>query len=292
MLAAERIGLKSLPPDIARDWVTPDGRARIEILPKGDPNDGTAMRRFAQALVTVAPEATGIPIQLYQSERTVIRAFIEAGALAVVAIGIILWTALRRVGDVLLTLVPLLVAGLVTLELLVLFGMSLNFANVIALPLLLGVGVAFKIYYIMAWRSGADHGYRLRQPVAVAAAGLVEHGRTDGIGAVLHDGGGGVLPTGTDGTAAPPRHAAAAGNRSSRPSARSSGTGAREGAGAGRIAQPTARCKGVVTPSVLESGGHASFRAKRRTMSAGSRTRRDTTSRPDPPPGAVSGGNQ
>jgi len=154
ILAAERIGLKSLPPDIARDWVTPDGRARIEILPKGDPNDGTAMRRFAQALVTVAPEAAGIPIQLYQSERTVIRAFIEAGALAVVAIGIILWAALRRVGDVLLTLVPLLVAGLVTLELLVLFGMSLNFANVIALPLLLGVGVAFKIYYIMAWRSG------------------------------------------------------------------------------------------------------------------------------------------
>jgi uncharacterized protein len=154
MLTAERINLKSLPPDIARDWVTPDGRARIEILPKGDPNDGTAMRHFAQALVTVAPEAVGSPIQLYQSERTVARAFIEAGALAILAIGIILWAALRRVGDVLLTLVPLLVAGVVTLELMVLFGMSLNFANVIALPLLFGVGVAFKIYYIMAWRSG------------------------------------------------------------------------------------------------------------------------------------------
>jgi uncharacterized protein len=36
----------------------------------------------------------------------------------------------------------------------VLFGMKLNFANIIALPLLLGVGVAFKIYYIMAWRAG------------------------------------------------------------------------------------------------------------------------------------------
>jgi hypothetical protein len=154
MLAAERISLRSLPSDIARDWVTPDGRARIEILPKGEPNDSAAMRRFAQALVRVAPEADGSPIQLYQSERTVIRAFIMAGVLAVVAIGIILWAALRRVGDVLLTLVPLLVAGLVTLELMVLFGMSLNFANVIALPLLLGVGVAFKIYYIMAWRSG------------------------------------------------------------------------------------------------------------------------------------------
>ena len=54
----------------------------------------------------------------------------------------------------LLTLVPLLVAGAVTLEICVLIGMPLNFANIIALPLLLGVGVAFKIYYMMAWRAG------------------------------------------------------------------------------------------------------------------------------------------
>jgi uncharacterized protein len=50
--------------------------------------------------------------------------------------------------------VPLLLAGVVTLEICVLVGLPLNFANIIALPLLLGVGVAFKIYYIMAWREG------------------------------------------------------------------------------------------------------------------------------------------
>jgi predicted RND superfamily exporter protein len=55
---------------------------------------------------------------------------------------------------VLLTLIPLLVAGVVTLEICVAIDMPLNFANIIALPLLLGVGVAFKIYYIMAWRAG------------------------------------------------------------------------------------------------------------------------------------------
>jgi predicted RND superfamily exporter protein len=54
----------------------------------------------------------------------------------------------------LVTLVPLLLAGVVTLELTVLFGLPLNFANIIALPLLLGVGVAFKIYYVLAWREG------------------------------------------------------------------------------------------------------------------------------------------
>jgi len=55
---------------------------------------------------------------------------------------------------VLPTLVPLLVAGAVTLEICVLIGLPLNFANIVAMPLLLGIGVAFKIYYVVAWRSG------------------------------------------------------------------------------------------------------------------------------------------
>jgi hypothetical protein len=71
-----------------------------------------------------------------------------------VAITILLFIALRRVTDVLMTLIPLLLAGVVTLEVAVLADLSLNFANIIALPLLLGVGVAFKIYYTMAWRAG------------------------------------------------------------------------------------------------------------------------------------------
>jgi uncharacterized protein len=83
-----------------------------------------------------------------------VRAFVEAGAFALAAIAVLLLIALRRVGDVLLTLVPLVVAGIVTLELCAVLGISLNFANIIALPLLLGVGVAFKIYYILAWRAG------------------------------------------------------------------------------------------------------------------------------------------
>jgi predicted RND superfamily exporter protein len=83
-----------------------------------------------------------------------VRAFIEAGIWAMLSIGLLLWIVLRRIGDVLLTLIPLLLAGVVTLQICVLIGMPLNFANIIALPLLLGVGVAFKIYYIMAWRDG------------------------------------------------------------------------------------------------------------------------------------------
>ena len=67
----------------------------------------------------------------------------------------------------LLTLVPLLVAGTVTLEICVLIGLPLNFANIVALPLLLGVGVAFKIYYVTAWRAGRMMG----APLMPAAPG-------------------------------------------------------------------------------------------------------------------------
>jgi hopanoid biosynthesis associated RND transporter like protein HpnN len=153
-LGAEEITFKSLPHDVVSDWTTQDGRARIQVAPTGDGNDNANLRRFASAVLAVAPEATGVPILIQESAKTVVRAFIQAGALALISITIILFVALRRVSDVLLTLVPLLLAGVVTLELCVLLGLPLNFANIIALPVLLGVGVAFKIYYVLAWRAG------------------------------------------------------------------------------------------------------------------------------------------
>jgi hopanoid biosynthesis associated RND transporter like protein HpnN len=153
-LEAEPITDTNLPPELAAQWIKPDGRARVEIYPKGDPNDNEVVRQFARAVEAVEPNASGGPISILESGRTVIRAFIEAGGWALASIAILLWIVLRRLTDVALTLIPLMVAGVVTLEACVLLGMSLNFANIIALPLLLGVGVAFKIYYIMAWRAG------------------------------------------------------------------------------------------------------------------------------------------
>jgi uncharacterized protein len=153
-LQAQPVTLETLPPEIAQEWVTKDGRYKIEILPKGDPTDNETLRQFARAVQEVEPNATGGPIAILESGRTVVRAFFQAGTWALGSITILLWIVLRRFGDVLLTLIPLIMAGIVTMELMVILGMKLNFANIIALPLLLGVGVAFKIYYIMAWRAG------------------------------------------------------------------------------------------------------------------------------------------
>jgi hypothetical protein len=154
LLQAHPIELADVPHDIAELWITADGRARVEVLPKGDPNDNETLRQFARAVLAAEPDAVGGPISILESGNTIVRAFFEAGGWALISIAILLWIVLRRFGDVLLTLVPLLLAGVVTLELCVVLGMPLNFANIIALPLLLGIGVAFKIYYIMAWRAG------------------------------------------------------------------------------------------------------------------------------------------
>jgi uncharacterized protein len=153
-LQAQPVSLKTLPPELVNSWKTKDGLQRVEALPRGDPNDNDTLREFANAVLSAEPNAIGGPVSILKSGDTVVRAFIHAGFWALLVIGLLLWLALRRITDVLLTLVPLLVAGAVTLEICVLIGMPLNFANIVALPLLLGVGVAFKIYYVTAWRAG------------------------------------------------------------------------------------------------------------------------------------------
>ncbi|HZT51320.1 MAG TPA: MMPL family transporter, partial [Stellaceae bacterium] len=153
-LAAEPVSIDTLPPAIRSEWATPDGRARVEVFPKGGAPDNAALQRFAAAVTKVAPDAVGSPVTIIESANAVTRAFEVAGAIAVVAIAALLLVVLRRVRDVVMVLAPLALAGLMTLATGVLLDMPLNFANIITLPLLLGIGVAFDIYFVMRWRSG------------------------------------------------------------------------------------------------------------------------------------------
>jgi hypothetical protein len=153
-LAAAPVTLATLPDDLKRDWIAPDGRARVEVFPKGGAPDNDALRRFVAAVRAVAPEATGSPVTIQESANTVTHAFAVAGAIAIGAIAALLLVVLRRLRDVALVLAPLALAGLLTLATGVLTGLELNFANIITLPLLLGIGVAFDIYFVMRWRAG------------------------------------------------------------------------------------------------------------------------------------------
>ncbi|HTH60598.1 MAG TPA: MMPL family transporter [Paraburkholderia sp.] len=158
LLQPTEITRATLPPAMVRDWIAPDGRALVDVSPRVppgvDPNDDQMLARFAHAVKAAAPGAIGGPISILHSADVIIHAFLQAAAWAVLLITVLLWITLRHFGDVLRTLIPLLVSALVTLEVAVALGIQLNFANIIALPLMLGVGVAFKIYFVMAWRAG------------------------------------------------------------------------------------------------------------------------------------------
>ena len=153
-LKAQPVTLDSLPADLVSDWTTKDGRARIQVLPRDGRHDNESLRRFATAVQGIAPDATGAPISTRASGDTIVDAFVQAGIYSIIAIVLLLAFVLRRTRDVVLTMLPVLLSGLLTFATCGLLDLPLNFANIIALPLLFGVGVAFNIYFVMAWRAG------------------------------------------------------------------------------------------------------------------------------------------
>jgi len=153
-LTAEPVTLASIPQDFARDWLLPDGRARVQVNPKPEAQTPQGLKSFVQQVTAVAPDAGGSAVTIAATADTIVGAFRDAAIYAVIAIAVILFGLLRRVLDAALVMAPLLMSALLTLLITVLLPLPLNFANIIALPLLLGVGVSFNIYFVMNWRAG------------------------------------------------------------------------------------------------------------------------------------------
>ncbi len=153
-LAAKPVSVADVPDSIRHDWMAPDGRFRLQIVPSTAVRGTAALHRFVTQVATVAPDAAGSALTIVRSADTIVVAFRAAGLYALLAITVILFFALGRLRDVLLVLASLLLSTLLTVLGSVLLPLPLNFANVIALPLLLGVGVSFNIYFVMNWRAG------------------------------------------------------------------------------------------------------------------------------------------
>ena len=153
-LGAQPASLSSIPPDIARDWLLPDGRARVQVLPQPESRTSQGLHDFVEQVSRVSPDAGGTAVTIVATSATIISAFRSAAVSAVLTIAVILFVALRRLRDTALVLAPLLLSAALTLLTIVLLPLPLNFANIIALPLLLGVGVSFNIYFVMNWRAG------------------------------------------------------------------------------------------------------------------------------------------
>ena len=150
--------LDAIPEALQRRWLSAQGDWLLRVLPADDVYDDPTLRRFVSAVQDIAPEASGPAITYIEAGRSVQRAFVQAFGTALLTIAVLLVLLLRSVPDALRALAPLLLGSVVLLGLAALIPIPLNFANIIALPLLLGVAVDNGVHLIWRARQGVAAG--------------------------------------------------------------------------------------------------------------------------------------
>lgn len=183
-LNPEPVTLASLPADLRARWVGADGRYRVEVVPKANLEEARAMRGFVNDVRRELPHATGTPIVYLEASDAVIKAFTQAFTYALVAITVLLWVSMKRRVDVILVLTPLLLAALYTGAATVLLGMPFNFANIIALPLLLGMGVDNGIHMVHRFRTAPPADGLMLNTSTATAIGLSAMTNASGFGSL------------------------------------------------------------------------------------------------------------
>lgn len=145
---ASNITIDALPADIKERWLSKEGFYRIQIFAKKDLNDLVNLEEFITEVQSIAPETTDLPIMYWESMKEVLNAFKEAITIALITIALVLYGIRRSITDTLLIMTPLMLAGLFTMASAVITDTPINFANIIALPLLLGFGVDNGIHMV------------------------------------------------------------------------------------------------------------------------------------------------
>jgi hopanoid biosynthesis associated RND transporter like protein HpnN len=142
------ITLADLPAPLVARMVAADGSARVQVYPRESLIDEMAFSRFVADVQEVAPEAAGVAINLVGFANATKSSFRQALLSALIAIAALLWLLWRRISDVLLVLAPLILSSLLTCATMVLLDLPFNFANVVVIPLLIGVGANSGIHLV------------------------------------------------------------------------------------------------------------------------------------------------
>ena len=191
-LEAGPVTADDLPPALRARQMASDGRARIKVFPAQSLSENEERRRFVEAVKRVAPNATDASVLLLESADAITGAFLQATATTLVLVLLLLAVLLRNIWDVVLVMAPLALAAVYTLAVAELLGMSLNFANIIALPLLMGLGVASAIHLVMRARQAAADGgnslLRTSTPRAVLFSALTTIGSFGSLAISSHRG--------------------------------------------------------------------------------------------------------
>jgi hypothetical protein len=148
-LSAEPVALADVSDRILYRWQSADGRRRAEAFAAGGVVDNDALDKFAEAVLSVAPGATGTPITMIEAGASITGAFRDASILAFILIVAILLLALRNMMDAVFVLIPLSLAAVWTAGAAVILDLPFNYANIIVLPLLLGLGVSSGIHFVV-----------------------------------------------------------------------------------------------------------------------------------------------
>jgi hypothetical protein len=123
------------------------------VRPAADLRDSAARRSFAAAVLRLAPDAAGEAVVVSEARDAVLHSLLEAGLSTLFACLIVVYLVLRRVRDLLVIFAPLFLAGLLTAAATALLGLQLNFANVIVLPLLFGLGIDCSLHLVARHRA-------------------------------------------------------------------------------------------------------------------------------------------
>lgn len=148
------IDMENLSAEIKQRMTGKDGRVRIEIFPAENLNDQLALEEYVSAIQSVDPYAYGEGLLIVESGRVVIRSLQQAILTAVIVIVFILIVLWRSIRDSALVIAPLILASVLTVASSVMLGITFNFANVIIIPLLLGMGIDSGIHMVHRVRGG------------------------------------------------------------------------------------------------------------------------------------------
>ena len=152
-LSAHSFTRDDLPLALKRRWISENQRYLVQILPAENLADKQSLTQFVNELQAAVPQVTGATIVSIEAGKAVVTAFQQAFATAIVAIMIVLLVLLNSRKAPWLIILPLVFASLLTAAAAVLFGLPLNFANIIALPLLFGIGVDSGIHILHRYQT-------------------------------------------------------------------------------------------------------------------------------------------
>ena len=148
LMEAEEIDLAQLPPEIVNRYISQNGLYRIQVFPKKDLRNIKNLQNFVSSVQTIAPDATDQPVTILGAGKTIVSAFRNASILALILIAFFLRIIMKDWTEVMLILAPLLLALCYTIAAAILLKIPFNFANIIVVPLLLGIGVDFSLHIV------------------------------------------------------------------------------------------------------------------------------------------------